>query len=293
MAYPAQLDFQRPPSQLSIDRKPSFFDNDFDSVDSAMISPANADRRDSFANSSAPIFSPTQSLWDEDFPSSATSTTLPERQFTGVPLNPFVEQSNNPFTRMDPSSFGQHPSWPMFDRTSESRTPVAAVTYEPYTGDFDAAPAPFAPVASATTPFGGMPVQGNVRPSSVFPPAPTPATMSATSPTHDKGWMAMAQQDVESSRPPLPKRLRHDSPPRSYSPFQSRGGIKKKSQRFDIPPERSLNNIDQLIAQCSNDDEMKELKQQKRLLRNRQAAYVTPSQPPDILVNAPALAVFG
>jgi hypothetical protein len=34
-------------------------------------------------------------------------------------------------------------------------------------------------------------------------------------------------------------------------------------------------NIDRLIEDAENDDEVKELKQQKRLLRNRQAAYDT------------------
>ena len=273
MAYTASLEFQRPPSQLSIDRKPSSFFDDFESVEPAMISPTNGDRRDSFANSNGTIFSPAQSsLWDEDFPSSAASSTLPERQFN-VPVNPFVEQSNNPFIRMDPASYGQHPSpWVMFDRASDSRTPVPA-TYEPYNGDFDNAPnAPFGAVTTAA-PFGAVPVQGSVRPTSVFPPAPTPGPLSATSPAQDKGYMAMAEQAVADTRT---KRLRHESPSRSYSPFQSRGGIKKKAQRFEIPMERNLNNIDALIQACSNEDDIKELKQQKRLLRNRQAAYVIP-----------------
>ncbi|KAJ5085281.1 hypothetical protein N7532_010052 [Penicillium argentinense] len=51
-----------------------------------------------------------------------------------------------------------------------------------------------------------------------------------------------------------------------------RDGIRKKNARFEIPAERTLSNIDQLISQSSNDEEIKELKQQKRLLRNRQAA---------------------
>ncbi|KAL5611556.1 hypothetical protein BROUX41_000859 [Berkeleyomyces rouxiae] len=49
-------------------------------------------------------------------------------------------------------------------------------------------------------------------------------------------------------------------------------GIRKKNARFDIPAERNLNNIDHLIAQSNDEQEIKELKQQKRLLRNRQAA---------------------
>ncbi|KAL2885946.1 bZIP transcription factor [Ceratocystis lukuohia] len=49
-------------------------------------------------------------------------------------------------------------------------------------------------------------------------------------------------------------------------------GIRKKNARFDIPAERNLNNIDHLISQSTDEQEIKELKQQKRLLRNRQAA---------------------
>ncbi|KAF3402316.1 hypothetical protein DPV78_003647 [Talaromyces pinophilus] len=49
-------------------------------------------------------------------------------------------------------------------------------------------------------------------------------------------------------------------------------GIRKKNARFDIPAERTLSNIEEMIAQSTKEDEIKELKQQKRLLRNRQAA---------------------
>jgi hypothetical protein len=46
----------------------------------------------------------------------------------------------------------------------------------------------------------------------------------------------------------------------------------EKNAIFDIPAERNLNNIDQLIANSTDEQEIKELKMQKRLLRNRQAA---------------------
>ena len=49
-------------------------------------------------------------------------------------------------------------------------------------------------------------------------------------------------------------------------------GIRKKNTRFEIPRERNLGNIDALIMQCTDEQEKKELRQQKRLLRNRQAA---------------------
>lgn len=49
-------------------------------------------------------------------------------------------------------------------------------------------------------------------------------------------------------------------------------GIRKKNARFEIPKERNLQTIDALIMASTDESEKKELKQQKRLLRNRQAA---------------------
>jgi len=49
-------------------------------------------------------------------------------------------------------------------------------------------------------------------------------------------------------------------------------GIRKKNARFEIPKERNLQNIDSMILASKDEAEKKELKQQKRLLRNRQAA---------------------
>jgi hypothetical protein len=46
--------------------------------------------------------------------------------------------------------------------------------------------------------------------------------------------------------------------------------------RFDIPPGHNLQNIDQLILEATKDEEIKELKDQKRRLRNKKAAYDTP-----------------
>jgi hypothetical protein len=98
MAFTQSLDF-RPSSRLSIDHKPSsyLFDESLelseDHQESTMISPTNTDdRRDSFGNNTAPVFSPTSTVWGEDF----SATTMPERQFN-VSTNPFQEQSNNPF----------------------------------------------------------------------------------------------------------------------------------------------------------------------------------------------------
>jgi hypothetical protein len=51
--------------------------------------------------------------------------------------------------------------------------------------------------------------------------------------------------------------------------------LRKKNPRFDISSERSLQ-IDQLILKSTDDEEIRELKQHKRILRNRQAAYEAP-----------------
>jgi hypothetical protein len=69
------------------------------------------------------------------------------------------------------------------------------------------------------------------------------------------------------------KRSRADSPVlRGHNELRRGDGIRKKNARFEIPADRNLHNIDQLIAMSTDDAEIKELKQQKRLLRNRQAA---------------------
>jgi hypothetical protein len=76
-----------------------------------------------------------------------------------------------------------------------------------------------------------------------------------------------------SSRPTSPQRQKKvDTGIRSHNELRRGDGIRKKNARFDIPAERNLGNIDQLIAQSKDEQEIKELKQQKRLLRNRQAA---------------------
>jgi hypothetical protein len=61
------------------------------------------------------------------------------------------------------------------------------------------------------------------------------------------------------------------------SPARIRGkGARKKNPPFNIPPERTLQNIDQLISESTNEKVTKELKKEKRLLRNRAAAYDSP-----------------
>jgi hypothetical protein len=84
------------------------------------------------------------------------------------------------------------------------------------------------------------------------------------------GWMSATSSDgTESRSRPL------ESPGyRATSPSNClrRDGIRKKNARFPIPEGRNLATIDRLILDCQDEHEKKDLKQQKRLLRNRQAA---------------------
>lgn len=132
---------------------------------------------------------------------------------------------------------------------------------------FDGLPAEFQTnsgfrTAPAHTLFGNGATQ-----QALFSPASTVVESMPASPQKD--WAVPESMEHRG----MPKRMRPGSPGlRSHSPLMRRDGIRKKNARFDIPAERNLMNIDHLIQQSTDEGEIKELKQQKRLLRNRQAA---------------------
>src|SRR2546423_10773732 len=148
------------------------------------MSPTSAHRRDSFANSSAPLFSPETSVWEE-FP-----PAIPDRHSGVSSTNPFFEHNNNPFMRLEASqaaTYGQHPagSWPLFEPDSRSCTPTATKPFDGLPSEFDSAPpSSFVSAPNGTNGFGGLPVANNVRPSSVFQAPPSPHS--------NKEWMALA-----------------------------------------------------------------------------------------------------
>jgi hypothetical protein len=105
------------------------------------------------------------------------------------------------------------------------------------------------------------------------PPTVDPHSAIPMSPQSSQGgWMSATSSDTTE---PRPRPVRSPSY-RATSPMSHlrQDGIRKKNARFEIPAERNLHNIDTLIMQTQDEAERKELKQQKRLLRNRQAAYV-------------------
>ncbi|KAF2754079.1 hypothetical protein EJ05DRAFT_494523 [Pseudovirgaria hyperparasitica] len=249
MAFSDQMDFRRPPSTIAMDRKPSLFFDDalYEGLESSTPVPGSA-------TTLSPTFSP-DSFGLDDY----SQTAMVDRTLSTN--NPFLEASNNPYRH---SMNMQHQqSWPMSDSSSGTRTPTASHPFD----NFNPGPVQFMSNASDTSSFHGM-SGNNVRPSSVFPPTPMDSLPTPMSPHSNKEWMEMNQMEHRAG----PKRMRPNTPPRSYSPFRRGDGIRKKNARFDIPQDRNLLNIDNLIASCEDADELKELKQQKRLLRNRQAA---------------------
>ncbi|KAH7086705.1 hypothetical protein FB567DRAFT_49346 [Paraphoma chrysanthemicola] len=260
------MDFHRPSSTLShIDRKPSTFSfDDNATLDSNIL---DTPVLMSPTTSTQGIFSPDTSIWEDFSTGQFVDRTATSSVVNTNGNNPFfTEQSNNPFARLPPNqaaTYGQQ-TWPMADN-SGSRTPTASKPLNPFgPGDFGATP--FVAESQQQMQYHGLPVHSNVRPSAVFPPSAPEQPMS---PHTHSDWMAFNQQEMDSR--PGPKRMRPNTPPRSFSPRRD-GGIRKKNARFDIPAERNLLNIDNLIQSCTNEDDLKELKQQKRLLRNRQAA---------------------
>lgn len=249
------------PSPLTVDTHAhKYFDEDDSSIldenilehsalDSGleMSPPMAGSRRDSYAVSST-LFSPKTEEWQHADMQTTSST------------NPFTEHHSNPF--MNPAhapGFGQQ-SQGWMGNGSGACTPM-----QPYDGlpsDFENSTSISYRPMHGQTPFTNT---GNQV--SLFSPSNTSNGSIPTSPQKD--WLESLEHRA------MPKRMRTGSPGlRSHSPLLRRDGIRKKNARFDIPAERNLLNIDQLIAQSTDEQEIKELKQQKRLLRNRQAAYV-------------------
>jgi hypothetical protein len=267
-AYPMHSFFR--PSSLTVDTRPhnNYFEEDEGSIldenildhgalDSGleMSPPMNGSRRDSFAVSA--LFSPKADEWQHAEMQPMASN------------NPFVEHSNNPFMRIDSqsSSYGhQNNGWPMNSGSGMS-TPMQG--HDGLPSEFDISTPVFQRPVQGQTPFTNP---GNQQ----IPLFSSGNTSSGSIPASpQKEWSVAEAMDNRA----MPKRMRPHSPAlRSHPEMSRRGdGIRKKNARFDIPAERNLTNIDQLISQSTDEQEIKELKQQKRLLRNRQAAYAFPS----------------
>jgi hypothetical protein len=240
---------------------PDLFD-DSESIDTSSVmdqpimTPSTADRKGSLSTGSSAFFpSPSSAnIWDE-FPTSS-SAAVQDRQHMAAHYGEQL-MSNNPF----------HPQnhWIVYEHTPDSKTPVAPATYQPYIEPNQTQADHYTSNPFVSTP-GPMMSDYDVSSGMSQAPATIMPSVSSAAP------MALAEQDSQAQR--ANKRLRQQSPSRTMSPggFLRRDGVRKKNHKMEIPLGRNLMNIDQLIQECTNDDDLKELKQQKRLLRNRQAA---------------------
>lgn len=221
---------------------------------SAFESPVDT-RRPSMAD--AAIFSPQLQAGDWDFLNGMNETSPMSSNFE---TNPFVKMETNQ------SQFSSA-SWDSMADRSGSVTPVPpAFGSQAQNFNFDSAD--FTNFTPSTQAFEAP----------IAPALPT-ANREATNELQSIVSNASAQAPVAltssaNNGKKLTQPVRPGSPQlRIHSPMHiRRDGIRKKNARFDIPAERTLMNIDALITQSNDEGEIKELKQQKRLLRNRQAA---------------------
>lgn len=265
-----QLDTKRPAYfEDDIVLDPTILDSDI------MEGPHHHDypsRKESFANNSG-VLSPADSqAWDAHYPNG-----LPiDPASAGLPAH--FHDDNNGFVRHHSIShvpaYQHHPAgpgvWPMA-HGSEHCPPAGGVEMMPSSQAFEGVPYVHHRADSAHAsfshpppppPFNGPQVETGF--------IPAPQVQTPMSPQSHQDWMALAAQELEAG--PGPKRLRTGSPPRTIIDMQRRDGIRKKNGRIDIPQERNIHTIDELIETTKDEELLKELKQQKRLLRNREAA---------------------
>lgn len=288
MAYnTAHFGYQHPAPDFAIDRDPSgLYDEDADSADamaSAIIepeiisSPDRQLRRASTANASG-IISPADSQgWEQHFASGAeVSSAVAPNSLSTRPAPPLRAQT---FVGQP-----QPPAW-TFDQGSGHCTPTSAGDAL-YHGPSPAVNVNLGPQyrqdhvdsrhAHFIQPGPALSVQHPQHFALPQPPdvqfiAP-PQVQTPMSPHSHQDYMAFAANEAETRG--VSRRMHPTSPPRTSVDAQRRDGIRKKNGRIEIPQERSIQRIDQLLEGAQDEDFVKELKQQKRLLRNREAAYV-------------------
>lgn len=264
-------------------RRPSYLEEDDSAIldtgildPDIMQSPEDAFHKPSFASSNG-VLSPAESQgWDPHY---GTGLTVDPGA-----SNPHHEEHNG-FSRQSgphmPQYVQQHhpPAW-TFEHGSGHCTPTTGAEFIP----------PPPPPHLQTQHYVHHRAD-SARGSFSHPPPPQQAQLLSYSATHPEGafisapqvqtpmsphshqdWMSMAQQEVECR--PLSNRMRTGTPVRTTVDVQRRDRIRKKNGRIDIPHERNIQTIDDMIESTVDEDMLKELKQQKRLLRNREAAYV-------------------
>lgn len=256
MAYQPQPYYPYPQPQWSEDVKPALTEDDSSSVLDDQVfessTPANmttADASDSRRSSMAKMeddYAGSSHVWQER----PQGVMMPTRHYSQSSI-PMAAPNGQFFGQMNAANcapgFMPNQSWSVPAR-SESNTPASF---------FTSVQEPFEQQVQYT----GGPVTFN------FTQQEPISAVDMSPQSSQGGWASGTSSDADTNRT-VRQRFRIASPM-----LVSRSdGIRKKNAKFDIPAERNINTIDALIAHASTEDEKKELKQQKRLLRNRQAA---------------------
>lgn len=201
-------------------------------------------------------------------PRTGRIVAFPSYQAAPDPAHFFLDHDPQTYSHPDVShaqSFG-HPAWQSHN-TPESLTPTPVYDsiYPAYDTKNHAIAFAHEPVRNLESQmYGGLPVEPGAL-------SQSNSALSA-SPRSAQDWMSNSSNDHLDLQS-VPKHPTLTSPMFNVNPpLLRRDGIRKKNARFEIPAERTLRTIDQLITQTTDEQEIKELKQQKRLLRNRQAA---------------------
>jgi len=216
-------------------------------------------RRESFA-SSASMISPTQQTWS-DYAYSADTVHYP---LTNAP-SLFPEHSGSHMSHPDASQYANYDNhMTQWQPPGNMGPETAGAHFQSFASEVDIIK-PEVSYSNEPMPpqhpnvYGGLPVQMD----SEYPPY----AASAASPQ----WSTSSSDALEK----IPRSGHFQSPMYKHNiPHLPRDGVRKKNARFDIPEGHNLQTIDELINRTdpNNEQTLKELKQQKRLLRNRQAA---------------------
>ncbi|KAL9600880.1 MAG: hypothetical protein Q9219_002922 [cf. Caloplaca sp. 3 TL-2023] len=224
-------------------------------------------QRDSFA-ADAPAMSPRDNRWS-GFTFSSPSTAHLQAGSMTSPL--FFEQDGQAYVPNEAmnSAMYTHPSAAAWHGSSDQDSCPPTTAYDVFPSEPDVKGMVPSYHNDSLNPqdhsvYVGLPLGQ--------PPAFYGASTLPTSPRSGQEWSSVSSAEHVDLRS-VQRQGPLSSPPYNPNPpLLRRDGIRKKNARFEIPAERTLRTIDTLINQTTDEQEIKELKQQKRLLRNRQAA---------------------
>lgn len=212
-------------------------------------------RRDSFANSVG-ISSPAGNVpvWPAKYRTNDNNHGMP----MATQQYHFADQ---PFVRHDSTHY--YNAGPFAVEQSEANTPLTSEGMQLKT---EAYQQPHMHDLVQQSPSCFTPIQQQPNSKSV------PQMQVPMSPHSHEDWKAMST--LEQAGRAFPTHMRITSPSKHLEKRRSDGGVRKKNAKIDIPEGRTVPVIEALMEREQDELLLKELKSQKRLLRNREAAYV-------------------